>query len=361
MREDAARLVDDEPRDMAPGWTPEWRKSLLHGAGVLIAAKQLPGAWVPALDVPRFVHGQSQGICDLFGVSVERQSDGNFFVHPLAADADAIGSIRPRPLEESMYWGAVEWLRYARRATRGRFEFRNPVMCGPFDLANYLLGTTRLMEWVYTEPATVHRLLGKTTAVIIGMVRACREAAGGILHPLHFGCVANLFDLCSECRSLVSAATFEEFDAPYLRRIGQALGPYAIHSCGSWERTVPISLRDPNLKGMNGQVRENDLRELCRLAEGRVVLSIGPSCCLDERFTWPDRASFLEHVLQAAPPTQPIEVTINESEMDLYAGLYRRAGGLCETAADQSVDSARQTTPVTPTVHGATAKEEYSR
>jgi hypothetical protein len=334
VREEAVALVDDEPADHPGGWTPEWRESLVREVSCLLAGKQLPGPWVPALNVPRFVHGQSQGICDLFGASVERQPDGNFFVQPLAADAAAIDRIRPRAREESMYWGAVEWIRYARRVTRGRFEFRNPVMCGPLDLANYLLGTTRLMEWVYTEPATVHRLLDKTTGVIVDMFGAVKDAAAGNLHALHFGCIANLFDMCSECRSLVSAATFEEFDAPYLRRIGEAHGAYGIHSCGSWERTIEASLRDPNLKGMNGQVRENDLRELCKLADGRVVLSIGPSSDLDERYTWPDRAGFLEHVLQSVPPDQPVEIRIDEGEMDQYLGLYR-------TAANQSVDGTR--------------------
>jgi len=142
---------------------------------------------VPALDVPRFVHGQSQGICDIFGVSVSKQPDGYYFVCPFEGGANAVDKIKPRPISESMYWGAVEWVRHARRATSGCFPFRNAVMCGPLDLANYLLGTTRLMEWLYTEPETVHRLLHKITDVIIDTVRALREAAGGTLHPLHVG------------------------------------------------------------------------------------------------------------------------------------------------------------------------------
>jgi len=339
MHEEATRSIRDRPQDRPPGWTPEWRDAVASGLSTLLAGKQLPGAWVPALGIPRFVHGQSQGICDLFGASVDRQSDGNYFVRPVAGDKAAIDRIRPRPLRESMYWGAVEWIRYARAATRGRFPFRNPVMCGPFDLANYLLGTTRLMEWVYTEPATVHGLLEKTSAVIIDMMRALRDAAGGTLHALHFSSMANLFDLCSECRSLVSAEMFEEYDAPYLRRIGEAVGPYAIHSCGSWERTVPLSVQDPNLKGMNGQVRENDLPELCRLSGGRVVLSIGPSTHLPERFTWPDRTRFLEYVLQASSPRQPIEIRILESEMELYTKLYGRTRGGRERAANPAAQT----------------------
>jgi len=327
MRQEALASIPDEPRVRPPGWTPEWRDALLDGISRLLAASQLPGGSVPALGVPRFVHGQSQGICDLFGATIEKQPDGNYFVHPLVEAAETIQRIAARPVETSTYWGAVEWIRYARDASRNRFQFRNPVMVGPFDLTNYLLGTTRLMEWVNTEPATIHALQEKVTEVIIRMGFSLKEAAGGVLHALHFGCLANAFDLCSECRSLVSADMFEEFDAPYLRRIGEALGPYGIHSCGSWERTIPCSLRDPNLKGMNGQVRENDLRKLCELAGGRVLLSIGPSINLHERFTWPDRESFFRYVLDTVPRHQAVEISIDESEIELLGRIYQDVRG----------------------------------
>ena len=129
------------------------------------------------------------------------------------------------------------------------------------------------------------------------------------------------------CRSIVSAATYEEFEAPYLERIGRQLGSYGIHACGSWERTVPIALRDPQLRAMNGQVRENDLATLCRLAHGDVMLSIGPSQNLHERYTWPDTRSFLEFVLRVVPREQPAEVSIDEADLGLWSDLYGQIGG----------------------------------
>lgn len=324
-------FMPDEPHVRPPTWTPEWKKALVDGIARILASSQLPGAWVPALDVPRFVHGQSQGICDIFGTSVEEQQDGNFFVRPLGDDPKIVDQVRPLPIEKSTYWGAVEWICYARDTTKKGFHFRNPVMCGPFDLANYLLGTTRLMEWVYTEPATVHRLLDKTTDVVIDVFRALKNAAGGTLHAHNFGCMANAFDMCSECRSLVSAEVFETFIAPYLQRVGQALGPYGIHSCGSWERTIPRSLQDPNLKGMNGQVRENDLQEICSLAGAQVFLSIDPSVDLDKRYTWPDRTSFLKYILETASDQQSIEIRIDESEIGLYTELHHSIRGRNDT------------------------------
>jgi len=326
---DCGDHLPDEAASRPARWAPQWLEALQQAAAHAVAGSRLPGSWFPALPVPRFVHGQSQGICDLFGAFVERQDDGNYFVHPLRPDPAGVDAVEPRAIEDSMYWGAVEWICYARSACRGRFAFRNPVMTGPFDTANYLLGTTVLMEWVYAEPATVHRLLVKITGAVIAMLGALRQAAGGVLHGDALSCVRNAFCLCSECRSIVSAPTYEEFEAPYLARIGAELGPYGIHSCGNWERTVTISMRDPQLRAMNGQVRENNLAELCALARGNVILSIGPSEHLGRRYTWPDTKSFLEYVLATAPPGQPLEVAISESDLGLWNDLCATIRGPC--------------------------------
>ncbi len=271
---------------------------------------------------------------------MEEQQDGNFFVHPLSGDPKIVDQVRPLPIEKRSYWAAVEWIRYAQDATKNSFDFRNPVMCGPFDLANYLLGTTRLMEWVDTEPASVHRLLDKITDVVVGVFLALKDVSGGKLNAHLFPCMAKAFEMCSECRSLVSVEVFETFIAPYLQRIGQALGPYGIHSCGSWERTIPRSLQDPNLKGMHGQVRENDLQELCRLAGAQVFLSIGPSQNLDEQYTWPDRTSFLKYILETVSEQQSIEIQIDESEIKLYTELYHSARGENDTP-NKSIQSTK--------------------
>lgn len=319
-------LLPDEDGVRPARWTPAWRNALRDEVATVLASRQLRGAWFPALNVPRFVHGQSQGICDLFGAGVEPQEDGNYFVHPLRPNTAFIDTLKPRAIETSLYWGAVEWINYAHTAGRQQFAFRNPVMTGPFDTANYLLGTTVLMEWVYTEPSTLHRLLNKITEVIIDMLSAVRRAAGGCLHGDALACMRNAFCLCSECRSLVSVDIYEEFEAPYLARIGNRLGPYGIHSCGSWERTVPSALKDPHLRAMNGQVRENDLATLCALAKGGVMLSIGRSQNVHERYTWPDTESFFRHVLTTARFEQPMELSISESDLGLWDRLEMSIG-----------------------------------
>jgi hypothetical protein len=304
-----------------------WRDEVLNGLFYLAARRTLPGDYAPSLDVPRWLHGQSQGIADLFGACVEEQPDGNFFPYPLPADPAVIDAVAPKPLETSLYWNAVEWLRYARAVTGGVLPFRTPVMTSPLDTANYLLGSTVLLEWVYAEPDTLHRLLEKITAVIIGMLRALDDAAGGLRHSLCADCTRGGFGLCSEVRAIVSADTYREFEVPYLHQIGDALGDFAIHACGSWERTVPIDQDNPRLRAMNGPVKENDLPTLCRLADGKKLISIYASNNVHEEYLWPDMESYYRHVLTVVPPTQPLELNVPEDDFPLWQRLHREILG----------------------------------
>lgn len=313
-------LIDTlpDPDPLPPAWTPDWREALLGDLAWWLACWELPGDACPVLSVPRFLHGHSQGICDLFGARVEPRHDGNFFAYPLPPDPDAIAACVPRPLETSRYWGAVAFLRYARAVTGGRLPFRGPIMTGPFDTANYLLGSTVLLEWVYTEPEAVQVLLARLTQVIGDMVTALREAAGGTLHAHHLVCTRGGHDFASECRAIVSREVYETFEAPCLRRLGDRLGPYAIHSCGEWARTLPSAHRDPNLRAMNGQVKENNLTELCALADGAVTLSIHQSINLAEPYLFDSRLDFFSYLLERTPATQPLETAIGEEEIPVW-------------------------------------------
>jgi len=339
VRQDCAALRLDYPAQKPPGWTEAWDKHLMTDVIDVYARMRLPGDAFLSLSVPSFAHGQSQGICDLFGARVETLPSGHEHVHPFPADPGAIHALAVRPIQASRYWNAVAYIVYARAATQGVFEFRNPVMTGPLDTANYLLGTTTLMEWVYTEPETLHVLLGKITDVLIAMITALRKAAGGVLHARHFACMCGGFDVCSECRSLVSRETYEAFEAPYLRRLGETLGPYGIHSCGSWERTVPSALQDPNLHAMNGQIRENDWQELCRLSQGRMTYSIAPSTTVAEKYTWRTMAEFYEFIIETTPDSQPLELSLSEDDLPVWNQLchtHRRAGCILQDTRPSS-------------------------
>jgi hypothetical protein len=317
-------LADAGPRPAR--WTPQWQEYLRQDLGTVWAQMQMPGDGFMGLSIARAFHGQSQGLADLFGARVEEQPDGNYYVHPLPPNPATIAALRPKPLEQSLYWAAVEYARYARQASAGLLPIRAPVMTGPLDTANYLLGSTVLLEWVYTEPAALKELLATLTDTIVRFQLALREAAGGPLDPQLAWCLRGGPDICSELRAIISADLYEEFEAPFLREIGRRTGPLVVHSCGDWARTVPSALADPAIRAMNGGSREVDVGELCRLANGRMTLSVYGSQNCHEECLWPDEASFLTHLLKTVPRTQPFEATLSEDSLALWNRLCREHG-----------------------------------
>ena len=101
--------------------------------------------------MPRFVHGQSQGICDVFGAVPERQEDGNVYVHPLPPDPARVAGIEPRPIESSLCWGAVEWARYEINVNAIGPGYIATELTAPLqadaDFDKWVLGKTPLGRW----------------------------------------------------------------------------------------------------------------------------------------------------------------------------------------------------------------------
>ena len=97
-------------------------------------------------------------------------------------------------------------------------------MIGPFSLAARLFGVTESMTYCYDEPEEVHRALECITLFLIEYARALKSAgADGIL-------------LAEPVAGLLSPALEEEFSAPYVKRVVDAVQDehFAViyHNCG---------------------------------------------------------------------------------------------------------------------------------
>jgi hypothetical protein len=322
--------IDEIPLSAPSGSNLEWdaiiRKQVhdLH----LSAMSRFEDDTYPAIGIPRSIHGQSQCIAQIFGCKMLEQAGepGLYYPVPWIKKPGDLSRLRLRSIEESMIGRAIEFAEYARAVTGGALAIRNPVMTGPIDGANYILGTMLLMQWIYDEPKALHELLEQITEMIISIVHRLQEAAGGELCPDHCTCLPHGFALCSEVRSLLSAGMYEEFESPYLRRIGQKCGPYMIHSCGTWERVLPIDMKDENLMMVNFQTKEMDLEKVFEYTQGKLSLYVGESINLGERFLWPRETDFYRYLMSAFPKMVPLSFSIKNMDSYLQAQQELQGG-----------------------------------
>lgn len=97
-------------------------------------------------------------------------------------------------------------------------------MIGPFSLAGRLADVNEMMYLIMDEPETVHALLEKTTAFLISYAKAFKAAgADGVF-------------MAEPLAGVISPAALEEFSAPYVRRVVEAVQdesfPLCYHNCG---------------------------------------------------------------------------------------------------------------------------------
>ena len=103
IRQELTCFLHDDTALRPADWTPRWWEGLLDAVSYVIAGMQLSGDWFPAIEPPRFVHGQGQGICEVFGARVEAQADELYHVHPFPPEPAYVDAIQPEPLEKSIY------------------------------------------------------------------------------------------------------------------------------------------------------------------------------------------------------------------------------------------------------------------
>lgn len=331
--------LEEIPLTGPVGSMPEWDQIIrqqvreLH----LHARSRYQDDSYPSLAIPRDVHGQSQGIAQLYGCTMVEQTTepGLYYPEPWIQSPTDLAKLTRVPLEQCMTGRAIDFAAYAHEVTGGELAVRNPVTTGPIDSANYILGTMQLMQWIYDAPQALHDLLAQITESIVDIIHRLQAATGGMLCPDHCVCLPRGFALCSEVRHLLSADAYAEFEAPYLRSIGQQCGPYMIHSCGTWERMLPLDMTDDNLMMVHFQTREMNLKKVWEHTQGQLSLYVGPSVDLSETYTWPSETDFYRHLMSAFPQSVPLSFSIGNlqsymtAQQELQggtAGMFRRVG-----------------------------------
>lgn len=149
-----------------------------------------------------------------FGCSLRFYPDQTVAIGHLITAAEELEQLDSLPVPDPRRDGLMPLALSRIRRLRGPLEERGRKMRlvasrGPLNVAGFLMTIPELCVAVKTEPERVHRLLDKTTELVIRWLEAQAEAAGDV------GGILVLDDLCG----FFSEEEYLEFAQPRLKRI----------------------------------------------------------------------------------------------------------------------------------------------
>jgi len=291
-------------------------------AAYLLARSEHRYDSLPSLFIPRGFYGHSQRLAEPFGATVLVGGHAVAQADPSLGSLSEAFHLKPKSRKDCPWLSrSLEVLRYFVESTEGRYHVSHMVTTGPCDTVNYATGSTMLLTGFYENPRAVHQLLRMATDVIIEHILDCRKIAGDLLVSDHTGLLDGCYCICSEIRSQFSAAHCEEFEAPYLKEIGEAVGPLHIHVSGPVQHSIPATLADPNIKHVRFWLRDSDLRQVVDLIGDRISINLFRNDCMPA-LSFPSAADFYAHVFENVRPET--RWVIPHYEPDAFNEAYDR-------------------------------------
>jgi len=307
---DAAQLTESTApiplagsRERVPAYDAAIRDSILN-AGKLIQSRHRRDGF-PVVVMRRGFYGQSQRLAEPFGARVELEGAGGHQsaqAWPSIRSMSEVAHLKLKPVKECPFLSqSTKVLQYFMDSTAGHYHIPHMVTTGPSDTVNYATGSTLFLESLYTHPKEIHQLLRMATDLIIEHILACKRIAGDRLIADHTYLLDGGYCICSEIRSQFSAEHYEEFEAPYLKEIGKAVGKLHIHVSGPIDHSVPATLRDPNITHYKFWLRDCNLQKVSELVGNRVSMDFFCNDCMPQ-IGFTDAVDFYKYIFTNIRP-----------------------------------------------------------
>jgi len=288
------------PRERNAEWDPAVRYWVRYNNALCTSENRYDT--FPALYIARDFYGHSQRLAEPFGTQTVIEGNNVAQAMPSIPSLSAARSLKLKPLRDCRYLKqGRDVVRYFHESTEGRYYVPQMVTTGPCDTVNYATGSTLLLEGFYENPGAVHALLRMATDTIIEDILAYKAVVGERVLSDHTHLLDGCFCICSEIRSLFSAEHYEEFEAPYLRQIGDAVGPLHIHVSGPIEQSLPATLRDPNVRHLKFWLKDCDLKTVVDTIGDRVSFDLFRNNCMPS-LAFESPAAFYRHIFSCIRP-----------------------------------------------------------
>jgi 5-methyltetrahydrofolate--homocysteine methyltransferase len=234
-------------------------------------------------------------LASAFGAKIripDDPSDDPAVLEPLIkTTADAAHLHLPEPGRHGWMPRVLEAIDYAVAA--GDLPVGLTDMQGPLDTLGQMCGQAQLYQWMYSEPAMIHDLMGMVTEAFIQWVKIQKEHIGESLEWSN-GLQGAYSPGCGVWESdddlvLVDAHLYGEFVVPYVSRIFKAFGSGSVHFCGSGVQQLDNLQRIDNLKVINNSPLGNftAFTQLTKTMQGQVTIQVQDASAAEPESYYP--------------------------------------------------------------------------
>jgi uroporphyrinogen decarboxylase len=172
-------------------------------------------------------------IAEALGLSVHFPDTGGPFIEPAVQTAADVDKLQLRDISHSL-----DYVQKTIALVKPAIDVPLIGFCGgPFTIASYMMDKQQVKKWIYSDPASFHRLLDKITVATIAYLRLQIQAGVDAIQ---------IFDSWA---NVLTHPQFLTFSAAYLKKIVDALRdtniPIILFCRGSSQRPVELSAIQP--------------------------------------------------------------------------------------------------------------------
>ncbi len=206
-----------------------------------------------------------------FGMSCEPSGFGckvNFYenqpvtVEHLISDCDEIERLdtikQPNPRRDGLMPLVLNYYRHAAKKAR---DIGDPIRMvparGPLNVATHMIGVTEFLLALKIHPESTHKLLEKTTTLVMNWLEAQSEAVGG----------AEGIIMLDDIVGFLSPEDYEEFAHPYLKKVYDAFSTLPVRMLHndtdnpvSYSRLAELGV---NIFNFTHEKKLSEVRKLC--------------------------------------------------------------------------------------------------
>lgn len=150
----------------------------------------------------------------------------------------------------------LEMIEYFMDKTKGKVPVSFSDIQSPLNMLTYLLPVTDLFMEVFEDPDGLKNAAALCTDLLIDFLREQKKIIGSALaSPGHGFASSRAFagvGLSDDTSIMISGEDYQELFQESDERIGSILGGMAYHSCGVWEKKIPMVKEFRNILSADG-------------------------------------------------------------------------------------------------------------